>query len=174
MGISYYLGVDGISLFIILMATLMTLIGMVSMSITKNVKNMIISLLFLEMTMVGVFVALDAIIFYLFWELSLVPMLYLVGAWGGPKRVYAAIKFFLYTLAGSVLMLVAIIALRLDSGTFSIPVLIEMAQNNLLTGERLPGGGELLGMAYHTWVFWFLFVGVLTAEWVLRRRFRLR
>jgi len=109
MGISYYLGVDGISLFIILMATLMTLIGMVSMSITKNVKNMIISLLFLEMTMVGVFVALDAIIFYLFWELSLVPMLYIIGAWGGPLRIYASIKFFLYTFTGSLIMLVGML-----------------------------------------------------------------
>jgi NADH-quinone oxidoreductase subunit M len=109
MGIAYYVGVDGISLFIILMTTLMTLIGMASMSITKNVKNMIISLLFLEMTMVGVFVALDAIIFYLFWELSLVPMLYIIGAWGGPLRVYASIKFFLYTFTGSLIMLVGML-----------------------------------------------------------------
>ncbi len=109
MGIAYYVGVDGISLFIILMTTLMTLIGMASMSISKNVKNMIISLLFLEMTMVGVFVALDAIIFYLFWELSLVPMLYIIGAWGGPLRVYASIKFFLYTFTGSLIMLVGML-----------------------------------------------------------------
>jgi len=109
LGISYYLGVDGISLFIILMATLMTLIGMMSMSITENIKNMIITLLFLEMTMVGVFVALDAIIFYLFWELSLVPMLYIIGAWGGPLRVYAAVKFFLYTFMGSLIMLVGML-----------------------------------------------------------------
>jgi NADH-quinone oxidoreductase subunit M len=108
-GISYYLGVDGISLFIIIMATLMTLIGMMSMSITDNIKNMIITLLFLEMTMVGVFVALDAIIFYLFWELSLVPMLYIIGAWGGPLRVYASIKFFLYTFTGSLVMLVGML-----------------------------------------------------------------
>ncbi len=108
-GISYYLGVDGISLFIIIMATLMTLIGMMSMSITENIKNMIITLLFLEMTMVGVFVALDAIIFYLFWELSLVPMLYIIGAWGGPLRVYASIKFFLYTFTGSLVMLVGML-----------------------------------------------------------------
>lgn len=108
-GVSYYLGVDGISLFIIIMAALMTLIGMMSMSITKNIKNMIITLLFLEMTMIGVFVALDAIIFYLFWELSLVPMLYIIGAWGGPLRVYASIKFFLYTFAGSLIMLVGML-----------------------------------------------------------------
>jgi len=108
-GISYYLGVDGISLFIIIMATLMTLIGMMSMSITENIKNMIITLLFLEMTMVGVFVALDAIIFYLFWELSLVPMLYIIGAWGGPLRVYASVKFFLYTFMGSLIMLIGML-----------------------------------------------------------------
>lgn len=109
MGISYYLGVDGISLFIIIMTTLMTMIGMASMGETKNIKNMIITLLFLEMTMVGVFVALDAIIFYLFWELSLVPMLYIIGAWGGPKRIYASIKFFLYTFTGSLIMLVGML-----------------------------------------------------------------
>jgi NADH-quinone oxidoreductase subunit M len=110
-GISYYLGVDGISLFIVVMAALMTLVGMISMSIEKDIKNMIISLLFLEMTMVGVFVALDAVIFYVFWELSLVPMLYIVGAWGGPRRVYAAIKFFLYTFFGSLIMLVGMLFL---------------------------------------------------------------
>ncbi|SFV56721.1 NADH-ubiquinone oxidoreductase chain M [hydrothermal vent metagenome] len=109
MGISYYLGVDGISLFIIVMTTLMTLIGMASMGETKNIKNMIITLLFLEMTMIGVFVALDAILFYLFWELSLVPMLYIIGAWGGPKRIYASIKFFLYTFTGSLIMLVGML-----------------------------------------------------------------
>jgi len=108
-GVNYYLGVDGISLFIIIMATLMTLIGMMSMSIKTNVKNMIITLLFLEMTMIGVFVALDAIIFYLFWELSLVPMLYIIGAWGGPLRVYASVKFFLYTFMGSLVMLVGML-----------------------------------------------------------------
>jgi len=109
LGISYAVGVDGISLFIIIMTTLMTLIGMASMSITKNIKNMIITLLFLEMTMVGVFVSLDAIVFYLFWELSLVPMLYIIGAWGGELRIYASIKFFLYTFTGSLIMLVGML-----------------------------------------------------------------
>jgi NADH-quinone oxidoreductase subunit M len=108
-GVNYYLGVDGISLFIILMTTMMTLIGIMSLSVKENVKNMIITLLFLEMTMVGVFVSLDAIIFYLFWELSLVPMLYIIGAWGGSLRVYAAVKFFLYTFAGSLIMLVGML-----------------------------------------------------------------
>lgn len=109
LGISYYLGVDGISLFLVVLTTFMTLIGMAGMSEKRNIKNMIITLLFLEMTMVGVFVALDAIIFYLFWELSLVPMLYIIGAWGGPLRVYASIKFFLYTFSGSLIMLVGML-----------------------------------------------------------------
>jgi len=111
-GISYNVGVDGISLFIVIMAALITLLGMILLrEDTKKMKNMIISLLFLEMTMVGVFLSLDAIIFYLFWELSLVPMLYIIGAWGGPTRVYAAVKFFLYTFAGSLVMLVGLLAM---------------------------------------------------------------
>ncbi len=110
-GISYNVGVDGISLFIVIMAALITLLGIILLrDDTKSMKNMIVSLLFLEMTMVGVFLALDAIVFYLFWELSLVPMLYIIGAWGGPHRVYAAIKFFLYTFAGSLIMLVGLLA----------------------------------------------------------------
>ena len=126
MGISYYLGVDGISLFILIMTTLMTLIGMASMGETKNIKNMIVTLLFLEMTMVGVFVALDAIIFYLFWELSLVPMLYIIGAWGGPLRIYASIKFFLYTFTGSLIMLVGMLFVAVSyhdiSGVWSFAI----------------------------------------------------
>ena len=112
-GISYNVGVDGISLFIVIMATLITLLGIILLDEEKiaNMKNMIVSLLFLEMTMVGVFVTLDAIMFYLYWELSLVPMLYIIGAWGGPTRVYAAVKFFLYTFAGSLIMLVGILAM---------------------------------------------------------------
>ena len=108
-GINYYVGVDGISLFIVILATFITAVGLIALSIEKNIKNLIISLLFLEMTMVGVFVSLDAILFYVFWELSLVPMLYIIGAWGGNLRVYAAIKFFLYTFAGSLIMLVGML-----------------------------------------------------------------
>ena len=108
-GINYILGVDGISLFIIILAAFFTLIGIASLTDTKNVKNMIISLLFLQMTMIGVFSALDGIVFYIFWELSLVPMLYIIGAWGGPLRIYASVKFFLYTFAGSLVMLVGML-----------------------------------------------------------------
>ena len=108
-GINYTLGVDGISIFIIILSTFITLIGIASLGEVKNIKNMIITLLILQMTMSGVFAALDAIVFYVFWELSLVPMLYIIGAWGGPLRIYASIKFFLYTFAGSLVMLVGMI-----------------------------------------------------------------
>ncbi|MBA1437609.1 MAG: NADH-quinone oxidoreductase subunit M [Epsilonproteobacteria bacterium] len=108
-GINYTLGVDGISLFIIILASFFTMIGIASLTDTPNEKNMIITLLFLQMTMIGVFAALDAIVFYVFWELSLVPMVYIIGAWGGPLRIYASIKFFLYTFAGSLVMLVGML-----------------------------------------------------------------
>jgi NADH-quinone oxidoreductase subunit M len=108
-GINYIVGVDGISLFIVILAAFFTMIGIASLTDTKDVKNMIITLLFLQMTMVGVFFALDAMVFYLFWELSLVPMLYIIGAWGGPRRIYASVKFFLYTFAGSLVMLVGML-----------------------------------------------------------------
>jgi NADH-quinone oxidoreductase subunit M len=110
-GISYMVGVDGISLFLIIMTTFMTMISLIGLSEKRSLKHMIITILFLEMTMVGVFVVLDAIIFYAFWELSLVPMLYIIGAWGGDLRIYAAIKFFLYTFLGSLVMLVGMLFL---------------------------------------------------------------
>jgi len=126
-GINYTLGIDGISLFIIILASFFTMIGIASLTDTKNVKNMIITLLFLQMTMVGVFAALDAIVFYVFWELSLVPMLYIIGAWGGPLRIYASVKFFLYTFAGSLVMLVGILFMAYfyyqATGTWSFAIL---------------------------------------------------
>lgn len=108
-GMSYHIGVDGISLFLVILSTFMTMIALIGLNVTKNIKNLVITVLYLEMTMVGVFLSLDVILFYLFWEFSLVPMLYIIGAWGSERRIYAAIKFFLYTFAGSVLMLVGIL-----------------------------------------------------------------
>ncbi len=108
-GMNYHLGVDGISLFLVILSTFMTLIALIGLSTKKDEKNLIITVLCLEMTMVGVFLSLDVILFYLFWEFSLVPMLYIIGAWGSDRRIYAAVKFFLYTFAGSVLMLVGIL-----------------------------------------------------------------
>ncbi len=110
-GIAYNLGIDGISLFLVIMTTFMTMIGIIGLTEKRDLKNMIITILFLEMTMVGVFVALDAILFYVFWELSLIPMLYIIGAWGGKLRIYASVKFFLYTFTGSLVMLVGMLYL---------------------------------------------------------------
>jgi NADH-quinone oxidoreductase subunit M len=110
-GISYNIGLDGISLFLIVMTTFMTMISLIGLTEKRDLKNLIITVLFLEMTMVGVFVALDAMLFYVFWELSLVPMLYIVGAWGGARRLYASVKFFLYTFLGSLVMLVGMLYL---------------------------------------------------------------
>ena len=112
-GIQYHVGVDGISLLLILLTTFLTAIAILSSytAITTSVKEYMICMLLLETGMLGVFVALDLVLFYIFWEGMLIPMYFLIGIWGGPRRIYATIKFFLYTMAGGVLMLVAIIAL---------------------------------------------------------------
>lgn len=125
--IQYKLGVDGISvLFIALTALLTTISIMVSWkAIQDRVREFMISILFLEAGMIGVFASLDLFLFYIFWEAMLIPMYLLIGVWGGPNRLYAAIKFFLYTLAGSVLMLVAILAVYVAAGdTFDILTLM--------------------------------------------------
>ncbi len=112
LGATYHVGVDGISLFLLMLTTLLTTLAMVASwnSVHKKVKEYLISLLILETGMLGVFVALDLLLFYLFWEAMLIPMYLLIGVWGGERRVYAAVKFFLFTMAGSVFMLLAILA----------------------------------------------------------------
>jgi NADH-quinone oxidoreductase subunit M len=159
-GAQYYVGVDGLSIALVWLTTLLLFIGVISsFGIEKAGKAYYALLLLLGVGIAGVFVSLDLFLFYVFWEVMLLPMYFLIGIWGGPRREYAAIKFFLYTLAGSVLMLVAIVALRLDAGTFSIPALTEIAVSGRLTGANLPAHGVLLGMQFSTWIFWFLFVG---------------
>ena len=158
-GAQYFVGVDGLSLPLVWLTTLLLFIGVpASFNMEKASKAYYALLLLLEVGIVGVFVALDFFLFYVYWEIMLLPMYFLIGIWGGPRREYAAIKFFLYTLAGSVLMLIAIVALRLTGGTFAIPELVEMARAGTLLGADLPFGGVLLGMKFTTWVFWFLFI----------------
>ena len=125
-GISYHMGVDGISmLFVILTTFLMPLCILASWeSIQTRVKAYMIAFLLLETLMIGVFCALDLVLFYVFFEGGLIPMFLIIGIWGGPRRVYASFKFFLYTLAGSVLMLLAIMAMYWDAGTTDIPTLL--------------------------------------------------
>ncbi|RMG61320.1 MAG: NADH-quinone oxidoreductase subunit M [Deltaproteobacteria bacterium] len=111
-GVQYFLGIDGISLWLVLLTTfIMPVTILSSYSVKKHVKEYMVFMLILETGMLGVFLALDLFLFYIFWELMLIPMYFLIGVWGGERRIYAAIKFFLYTMAGSVLMLVAILAL---------------------------------------------------------------
>lgn len=124
--INYHMGVDGISmLFVILTTFLMPACILASWHIDNRVKEYMIAFLVLETLMIGVFCALDLVLFYLFFEGGLIPMFLIIGVWGGPRRVYASFKFFLYTLLGSVLMLLAIMAMYLDAGTTQIPTLLE-------------------------------------------------
>jgi NADH-quinone oxidoreductase subunit M len=113
LGISYHLGVDGISMLLILLTTLLTAVSILASftAITSRVKAYMVTFLLLETGMIGVFASLDLFLFYIFWEVMLIPMYLLIGVWGGPRRVYAAVKFILYTVAGSLLMLVAILYL---------------------------------------------------------------
>ena len=125
-GITYHMGVDGISmLFVILTTFLMPLCILASwVSVDKRVKEYMIAFLVLETLMIGVFCALDIVLFYVFFEAGLIPMFIIIGVWGGKRRVYASFKFFLYTLLGSVLMLLAIMAMYWQAGTTDIPTLL--------------------------------------------------
>ncbi|MGQ9833229.1 MAG: complex I subunit 4 family protein [Candidatus Villigracilaceae bacterium] len=124
--IRYYLGVDGLSILLLLLTTFLTPISILSTwtAVEERVKDFMLFFLLLEVGMSGVFLAQDLFLFYIFWEFTLVPMYFLIGIWGGPRRIYAAIKFFLYTMAGSILMLLAILWLGIHQGTFSVPELV--------------------------------------------------
>ena len=128
--IEYYLGLDGISILFVLLSTLITILCVLVSwhSIQLKIKEFFVCLLLLEGAMIGVFCALDFFLFYIFWEAMLIPMFLLIGIWGGPNRIYAATKFFLYTLVGSLLMLVGIITLYMQGGnTFDILALAEQS-----------------------------------------------
>ncbi len=161
-GVKYHFGVDGFSVLLILLTTLLTFISVYSSfsAITHREKEYYVFLLLLSTGMMGVFMSLDFILFYVFWEVMLVPMYFLIGVWGGPRKLYAAIKFFLYTLVGSVLMLVGILALYFfnstglaaiglpglgNAPTFSIPHLYTIA-------GQIPPDLQM-------WIFLAFFVG---------------
>jgi NADH-quinone oxidoreductase subunit M len=124
--IYYYMAVDGLSILLVLLTTLLTPLSLLSTwtAVEERVKDFMLFFLLLEVGMTGVFLAQDLFLFYIFWEFTLVPMYFLIGIWGGPRRLYAAVKFFLYTMAGSILMLLAILYLGINQGTFSVPELI--------------------------------------------------
>ncbi len=165
--VSHHLGIDGISLFLVLLTTFITPLAILSSwsSITERIKPYMMCMLFLETGMVGVFCALDLVLFYVFWEVMLIPMYFLIGVWGGQRRVYAAVKFILYTMVGSLLMLLAILYLFFANGgtTFDLVAIA----GNLASGALTLGRGEemwlflafLLAFAikvplfpFHTWL----------------------
>jgi NADH-quinone oxidoreductase subunit M len=129
--IHYHLGVDGISMFLVILTTFLTPISILASwsSINQRIKEFFVMLLMLEVGVVGVFVSLDLFLFFLFWEVMLIPMAFLIGIWGHERRIYAAIKFILYTMAGSILMLVGIIWLYNLTGTFDLPKIQQLLQD---------------------------------------------
>lgn len=146
-GVSYHLGIDGLSYPMVLLSALLTTLAVIaSWSVEYRAKAYFSLLMLLEAGLIGVFLALDYILFYIFWEVVLVPMYFLIGIWGGPRKEYAALKFFVYTLFGSVIMLVGILALFFGAGgtTFSI---LELAQGTY-------------GRSLQLWVFLAFFIGL--------------
>lgn len=127
-GVGYHMGVDGISVLFVLLSTLLTPICILASweAVQTRVREYMVAFLVLESMMVGMFCALDFVLFYIFFEAVLIPMFLIIGVWGGGRRVYAAFKFFLYTLAGSLLMLLAILAIWFHAGTTDIPTLMEV------------------------------------------------
>jgi NADH-quinone oxidoreductase subunit M len=146
--IQYYLGIDGLSILLVLLTTFLTPIAILSTwsAIQDQVKGFMAFFLLLETGMLGVFLAQDLILFYIFWEFTLIPMYFLIGIWGGERRIYATVKFFLFTLFGSLLMLAAILWMGINLKTFSVP--------------ELTGGS---GLPYYTQLWLFLAFGLAFA-----------
>ena len=148
LNISYHVGIDGLSLLLILLTTFLTPLALLSSwnSIKHRLKGYVAMLLVLEVGMLGVFCAIDLFLFYFFWEAMLIPMCFIIGVWGGENRIYAAVKFFLYTMVGSLLMLVAILwlaiyASRQPEGTFTTDLL------------QLYSIAPTIPLAIQTWMF---------------------
>ena len=160
MAIFYHLGIDGISLPMVVLTTLLGFLACVgSYSITERHKEYFALYLLLEVGMLGTFLALDFFLFYVFWEVVLVPMYFLIGIWGGGRREYSAFKFFVYTLAGSLFMLLAVLALYLRAHTFDLIALAQAGPTFDVTFQRWIFLGLFLGFAikvpifpFHTWL----------------------
>ena len=153
-GVSYFVGIDGISVLLVLLTTLTMIVGVVCSftAIEEREKEYYVCLLLLATGMLGTFIALDIFLFYVFFEVTLVPMYFLIGVWGGPRKLYAAIKFFLYTLFGSVLMLLGILAfyfanLKMGTGTLTFDLV------------ELYGVGPKIPLSLQIWIFLAFFIG---------------
>ena len=164
LGLTYKMGVDGISvLFVMLTTFLMPLVIAACWDVTHRVKDYMIALLILETLMIGVFCALDLILFYVFFEAGLIPMFLIIGIWGGKNRIYASFKFFLYTLLGSVLMLVAMVAMYVDAGTTDIPTLLShtfATESFSVLGIHVVGGLQTM-----MWLAFFASFAVKMPMW---------
>jgi len=164
LGLTYKVGVDGISiLFVMLTTFLMPLVIASCWDVTHRIKEYMIAFLVLETLMIGVFVALDLVLFYLFFEAGLIPMFLIIGIWGGKERIYASFKFFLYTFFGSVLMLVAMIAMFVDAQTTDIPTLLNHnfgSETFSLLGLQIVGGMQTL-----LWLAFFASFAVKMPMW---------
>jgi NADH-quinone oxidoreductase subunit M len=166
LGVAYHVGIDGISLLLVLLTTFLMPLALVSAwgSIEDRFKEFTATMLLLETGMLGVFVSIDLFLFYVFWEAMLIPMYFIIGIWGGPNRVYAAVKFILYTLVGSLLMLVAILALYYQYGaatgrfTFDVPVLAQyvmapgLRQNLMFLAFAMAFAIKVPLFPFHTWL----------------------
>ncbi len=165
-GVAWHLGIDGISLLLVLLTTLLTPVALASAwrAIEERTKEFVVAMLLLETGMVGVFVSLDLFLFFVFWEAMLIPMYFIIGVWGGPDRVYAAVKFVLYTMVGSGLMLVAILALYYQHGvatgtfTFDLPAIVRWvmppgpAQDLMFLAFALAFAIKVPLFPFHTWL----------------------
>ena len=164
LGLQYKMGVDGISiLFVMLTTFLMPLVIASCWNVTTRVKEYMIAFLILETLMLGVFLALDLVLFYLFFEAGLIPMFLIIGIWGGKDRIYASFKFFLYTFLGSVLMLVAMVAMFTEAGTTDIPTLMTHSfgtENFSILGIQIVGGMQTL-----LWLAFFASFAVKMPMW---------
>ncbi len=164
LGLRYKLGVDGISILFVLLTTfLMPLVIASCWDVTHRVKEYMIAFLVLETLMLGVFLALDLVLFYLFFEAGLIPMFLIIGIWGGKNRIYASFKFFLYTFLGSVLMLVAMVAMFAEAGTTDIPTLMTYnfsSETFPILGVQIVGGMQTL-----MWIAFFASFAVKMPMW---------
>ena len=159
-GIEYHMGIDGVSILMVLLTTFIMMLAIPSSwnAISSQIRQYYIFMLLLEMGMLGVFLAQDLFLFYVFWEFTLVPMYFLIGIWGGKNRVYAAIKFFLYTMAGSLLMLLGILYMGIKADTFSLPDLIAQrslfaeAQTWLFLGFAIAFAIKVPIFPFHSWL----------------------
>jgi NADH-quinone oxidoreductase subunit M len=140
LGVSYFVGIDGLTIWLVILSTfLMPVAVLASWNVTKRVREYMVFLLILETGMLGVFVSFDMFLFYLFFEVTLIPMYFLIGVWGGERRIYAAVKFFVYTVVGSLLMLIAIIAVYIYNGATTFDI-VEITSNIATGATIIPAG----------------------------------